>query len=385
MKDRVIKKRPMRQPPVGEMPMRWRCLQGIMSKSGMGGMLIYANQVKPEAIYYVANYTLLGEHAYCYLPLEGAPELFLSEEWDLDRAAKETGLDKISVMGENWAKEIAAAMKGCEGTVGIVGRPFMSKRDLDVVEDALGAKTVSASPVVEKAAIVKSPYELDLIREAGKWADAGFRCAREVSKVGMKDYELIAEIEYAMRSLGATDNYQMDVVGKDNTGMLLPTGKVIEPGDLLLFETTPSNGSFTYSAQLCRTIYAGEPSELLLEKFGLLVRAFYESVKAVRPGVPVSEVARIQNEIIGAAGYREYCCPPYMRSRGHSFGLGRIDIEDEATLRFEEGMSIVIHPNQFIPETGYLALGECIIVTKDGVEFLSDSEPKLYVCGEGSK
>jgi len=89
--------------------------------------------------------------------------------------------------------------------------------------------------------------------------------------------------------MGATDNFQMMVVGKDNTGMLLPTGKKIEPDDLLLFEITPANGSITYSAQLCRTAVCGRPSKIMEEKYDLLIEALEESLKAIKPGVKINE------------------------------------------------------------------------------------------------
>ena len=213
-------------------------------------------------------------------------------------------------------------------------------------------------------------------------ADAGFTKALEVAKEGLTDYALGAEIDYVMREMGATDNFQMLAVGKNNTGMLLPWGKRIEPGDLLLFEITPANTSQTYTAQLCRTAIFGEPpNRLLQEKFAVLIEALEESLAVIRPGVRISEVARIQNEIIGRAGYKEYCQPPYMRGRGHGFGLGRIDVEEDTPLEFAEGMSLVVHPNQFIPKTGYLALGEHIIVTAGGVERLTQTESKIYECG----
>jgi Xaa-Pro aminopeptidase len=178
----------------------------------------------------------------------------------------------------------------------------------------------------------------------------------------------------------------MLAVGKNITGMLLPWGKKVEPGDLLLFEITPANGAVTYSVQLCRTaIFGKKPERLLQEKFAVLIEALEESLAVIRPGVRISEVARIQNEIIGRAGYQEYCRPPYMRGRGHGFGLGRIDVEEDSTLEFAEGMSLVVHPNQFIPETGYLALGEHIIVTAKGIERLTQTESKIYECGGGRK
>jgi Xaa-Pro aminopeptidase len=212
-------------------------------------------------------------------------------------------------------------------------------------------------------------------------ADAGFIRALEVIKQGLPDYELVAEIDYAMREMGATDNFQMLAVGKQISGMLLPFGKKVEKGDLLLFEITPAHGPETYSAQLCRTAIFGEPpDELVQAKYRLLIEALEESLSVIKPGVRISEVARIQNEIIGKAGYGEYCRPPYMRARGHGFGLGRIDAEEDSTLEFAAGMSLVVHPNQFLPETGYLALGEHILVTDTGMERLTRTESKIYEC-----
>jgi Xaa-Pro aminopeptidase len=98
----------------------------------------------------------------------------------------------------------------------------------------------------------------------------------------------------------------------------------------------------------------------------------------MRPGVKAQDIARKQNEIIGAAGYEKYCGPPYMRTRGHNFGLGQIDLTDDNTLELQPNMVMVVHPNQFLPETGYLACGETILVTETGIERLNQTPTKLF-------
>ena len=61
-----------------------------------------------------------------------------------------------------------------------------------------------------------------------------------------------------------------------------------------------------------------------------------------------------------------------MRARGHGFGVGSIApgavIDDETTVSFERDQIVVVHPNQYIPETGYLACGETFLVTEAGAE-----------------
>jgi Xaa-Pro dipeptidase len=367
--------------PQEELSRRRTKLQEAMAKEGCDGMLVFANQLKTANLHYVANYTLLGSRACCYLPLVGPPVLLISEPWDLERARGESPISDIRMLGRDWPQELAAVCSSQSGQISLAGREIVGRLDLQALETALGRATVSASRLMEDLAAIKSPYERALIRTAADMADAGFMKALEVMRLGLTDYELVAEIDYAMRRMGATDNFQMLAVGKQNTGMLLPVGKKVERGDLILFEITPANGSETYSAQLCRTVLFGEsPDALLQEKYHLLREALEASLSVIRPGVMVGEVARIQNKIIEKDGYGEYCQPPFMRARGHGFGLGRIEIDEDSSLVFAEGMSLVVHPNQFIPETGYLALGEHIIVTESGIERLTSTESRIYEC-----
>ena len=81
-----------------------------------------------------------------------------------------------------------------------------------------------------------------------------------------------------------------------------------------------------------------------------------------------------------AAGYGDYCRPPYMRVRGHGLGItsdcpGDLTVDSEA--RLEEGMVFVMHPNQYIPETGYLMCGEPVVITPAGAQALSARAAEL--------
>ncbi len=43
----------------------------------------------------------------------------------------------------------------------------------------------------------------------------------------------------------------------------------------------------------------------------------------------------------------------------------------------KENMVMIVHPNTYMPGVGYLALGESIVVTKDGVEILTRADREL--------
>ena len=81
---------------------------------------------------------------------------------------------------------------------------------------------------------------------------------------------------------------------------------------------------------------------------------------------------------MSAAGYGDYCRPPYMRVRGHGLGITSDrpgDLTPDSDMRLEEGMVFVMHPYQYLPETGYLMCGGPVVITPSGAQLLShDSE-----------
>jgi Xaa-Pro aminopeptidase len=105
-------------------------------------------------------------------------------------------------------------------------------------------------------------------------------------------------------------------------------------------------------------------------------------IERIRPGVTVAHVAAGVDEVLTAAGYEKYNRPPYMNRRGHGMGTGSIapgDIGVDNPTILEEDMIFVVHPNQYLPETGYLLCGEPVRVTATGYESLSTKWAELGV------
>jgi len=71
-----------------------------------------------------------------------------------------------------------------------------------------------------------------------------------------------------------------------------------------------------------------------------------------------------------------------MRVRGHGLGITSDrpgDIVDTNARVLENGMVFVMHPNQYIPESGYLMCGEPVVVTDTGSRALSVRPAELDV------
>jgi Xaa-Pro aminopeptidase len=156
------------------------------------------------------------------------------------------------------------------------------------------------------------------------------------------------------------------------------TGRRLRENDIVVAEITPSyRGQL---AQICRTIVLGKPSAVLVEKYALVVEAMNLGIRAAVPGVAMAEVCGAINRRLEGEGYGEYCHPPHIRRRGHGLGFASIrpgDVALDNQTILEPGMLFMIHPNQYLPETGYLLCGEPVVMTHKGAETLTRRQATL--------
>jgi Xaa-Pro aminopeptidase len=364
--------------PKNEPEVRLGRIRKLMSEAGIDALVVYSCQWKVEFVHYTANFRVLGNDVCVVLPLSAEPTMYISQPWDLPRALAESWITNIVVAPEQMMLLAGETAAKYGSNIGVVGSEIMPGSYYYELESKLAGKRISNEyALLDKAALIKSEWEKEILRKCGKLADEGFKAMVDNMRVGISEYELVAEIEHAMRLGGADDDFQMIGMGVNLPSMNLATDNTLKMGDLVEGEITPMIGCMTYATQLCKTAKMGPASDLEHEKFGLLVKALDYALSKMKAGVKAKAPCVWQNEVIGGAGYEEYCHPPYMRSRGHSFGLGAIDLNEDNELVLEKDMTMVVHPNQYIPEVGYLVLGECILVTENGIERLSNLPSKL--------
>jgi Xaa-Pro aminopeptidase len=266
------------------------------------------------------------------------------------------------------------------GRVGVTGRDIMHEDFYQEIVKILDAPLVDAKQVVDDVARCKSAFELERMRKAAQIADAGVAALHAEGTVGLREFELAAIVEHRMRSLGAEDNFGMVVANSHNQALHPPTDRMVQAGDIVIGEITPCVGGLF--VQICRTMVLGQPTAELSSRYAILERAMAVGMQAAKPGRPASDIAAAINGVLSDAGYERYCRPPFMRVRGHGLGCGSSapgNLEDGNQTLLEPGMTFIIHPNQYLPETGYLTLGDTVVVTASGAEPLTRSPWDLYV------
>ncbi len=350
-----------------------------MRDKGLQALLVYDsgrhNFLRMNYVAYLTDFISVGPETMLVLPLEDAPALYLSPVWDIPRAQEESWVSDVRSFNQLWLQLPSASAK-----VGLVGREAMHVSLHDEITKSLGQTPVNVKDIIDNMARCKSDFELERLRRAAGIADAGVAALHEDAHPGLREYELAAIVEYRMRSLGAEDNFGMVVANHHNQALHPPTDRIVQSGDIIIGEITPCIGGLF--VQICRTMVLGEPAPAVHEKYAILKKGMRLGMDAAKTGAPASEVAAAINSTFIESGYEKYCRPPFMRVRGHGLGCGSFapgSLEDGNQTKLEEGMTFIIHPNQYLPETGYLTLGDTVVMTKAKAESLMKSSWDIYV------
>ena len=369
----------MRRYPESEPKLRLSKIRKMMEARELDALVLYSCQWKIEVIHYAANLRILGEDACMVLPRVGTPKLYISEFWDLCRAREESWIEDIEVASEGITEKAGKLAASFGKNIGIVGVEQMKGKKYTALLKALAAKKVTNEyKALDEVCKLKTPWEVDIMRECARLADLAYIAEMDALRVGVSEFELISELEYAMKKGGADENFQMIGMGTRLPSMNRAKENYLKMGDFVLTEITPIIGCFTYATQLCRTVKMGEATKLEREKYKLLCDSMEYALSKTKADIKAKDIANWINEVVGAAGYEEFCHPPHMRSRGHNFGLGLIELAEENEEILHEDTVIVVHPNQMIPEIGYLACGLTIRLKKDGYERLSALSTDMF-------
>jgi Xaa-Pro dipeptidase len=356
-----------------DLAQRLERVQAKMRDEGLETLIVFDsgqhNMLRMNQVFYLTDFRSIGPVA-LVVPATGNTKLLVTPVWDLERAREAPGVgdaEGVADLGEA-IKHVAQPGAALSGRDVI---PMGMFEGLPAMKD--GEK------IIPSFGATRTPVELERVSRAAEIADIGFRALCDTVRVGMREYELTAEIEAAMQEAGSEDNFGLLGAGAYNIAIRPPTERRLEPGDLIIGEITPCyQGHF---AQLCRTYILGEPTDVQRQKFDMLLEAQDRGFEAAIPGRSSANIAKAVNGVISAAGYPEYCRQPYMRTRGHGLGFGGVvpyDVTEDSSPLLEENMTFVIHPNQYLPETGYMMLGDTVVIEPSGPRCLTQTPRRLF-------
>jgi Xaa-Pro aminopeptidase len=272
---------------------------------------------------------------------------------------------------------IAADQDGYPGILGYQGPPL---------SEVTGATVVAVDGAIEHMLARKSPAEVELIRESGRWCAYAHRLLQEYSLPGATEAEvslrvareatlaMLAELGDSFRGqLGSADGvkagYRGQIGRRSAWAHAIAHDIAFQAGDLLVSETgAPVWG---YNAELERGMVIGPASDRVKWMFEHTVAAQQAAFDAIRPGVTCADVDGAVMRY-----FEEHDLMPYWRQHtGHAIGLRNheapfLDVGDRTVL--EPGMVFTIEPGVYDSEVGGLRHSDTVVVTEDGYEKLTD-------------
>jgi Xaa-Pro aminopeptidase len=209
-----------------------------------------------------------------------------------------------------------------EGTVGLE-YAFLPKPRMGMLThphgkpEAVDVKDCTA--MMSELRLVKEDNEIALLQAAARVADTGMEAAISSIKIGMTESQVAAEAEYAMRYAGAEDFYKTYVASGPRTNIAhgIPTVRKLERGDLVMIDVHPVvNG---YTADLCRTVCVGKPTDAQQEAFDLYVGALEATMAKAKAGVEMMTLEQTMHDMFKAAGHQAHIFGPPIHGVGIQF------------------------------------------------------------------
>jgi Xaa-Pro dipeptidase len=356
-----------------------------MQRSGIDLLVAYGNGrhsfVGMNPAWWLTGFKQMGPHMAVLVTMDADPWVVVTPRWDEERAIERSAVSRISACEPaEFLKTVARIItenKFGRAKSAVSGGQQMPRGIADAWGDLLGSSVANADPMFMELARPRDEWSLHCTRAAVDMAEKGYDYLLATARPGMREHVVAGELEAYLRGLGAEDNFQLMSASQHNRSVHKPTDRILEAGDILLGEITPAvEGEYI---QICRTAVFGEPTPLQRSKFNLLDTALRAGMAAAKPGAPITDVVSAINEPIAEAGYGKYTVPPYMRTRGHSMSLGSMDpeIATFCASTFEKNSVFVMHPNQYLPDTGYFMCGEPVIITDEGAKPLTSHMGQL--------
>jgi len=240
----------------------------------------------------------------------------------------------------------------------------------------------------------KSPAEVERIRGAIRETEAIFEVATRALRPGLSELEFagLMQTEVERRGLGyawGSDHCPAVNAGPEKDVGHAPPGELVtKRGELLHVDFGVSRAG--YCSDLQRVWYLLDEGEStapddVTRAWEALWASLDAGAAALRPGVAGWKVDAAARESLVAAGYPE---PLY--ALGHQLGRSahdggtvlapRWDRYGDAPLGIvEEGNVFTLEYGTAVPGRGYIGLEEDVLVTADGIEWLSTPQRDLWL------
>ena len=255
---------------------------------------------------------------------------------------------------------------------------------------------IALGTIIHKMRLVKSDYEIELMKNAAQVSILAHEQAMKKSKPGIYEYELDAEIKYIFNKHNMHFAYMSIVGGGDNACTLhyIKNNHLLKNNELVLIDAAAENKG--YASDITRTFPVnGKFTQEQALIYDIVLSAQEKAIEFLRPGVTWDKVHEISVKeisqglinlsilpddieiVINNGLYKEF----FMHKTGHWIGLDVHDVGDYEGILFEPGMVITVEPGIYISssnknvEKKWRGIGvrieDDVLITSNGCEVIT--------------
>jgi Xaa-Pro aminopeptidase len=224
---------------------------------------------------------------------------------------------------------------------------------------------------VESLRMRKDATELAQMRQAAILAGEVVQFAIGLLKLGIRELEVGAEIEYQMRKRGASGPAFETIVAFGKRAALphaRPTAKRLRKNELVVLDLGVILGH--YCSDITRTVYAGRAPKRIRTWYQAVLEAQKAAIAAAKSGAPCGDVDGAARQVL--AGYR--LDHLFVHSTGHGLGL---EVHEDPRVargqkkRLEPGNVITIEPGVYSAGIGGIRIEDDVAIHANHTEVLT--------------
>jgi Xaa-Pro aminopeptidase len=358
-------------------------LQRAAVEAGARGIDALLITPSPDYTYLLGYPAPALERLTCLLlPASGRPTLVLPRlEEPLARHQLGSLAEALEIRAwdetEDPFRLVRAGLKGSALRVGVQDQMWARfvlrlRAALDPIE------LVEAGPSMSALRRIKSPDEIDRLREAARAADQAMLAITAEHLSGRTEAEVSRHIAELLLAAGhQAAPFAIVASGPNAASPHHHAGeRVIGPGDAIVLDIGGSRDG--YASDTSRTAFVGSPPHDFASLYEVLREAQASACRAVRPGIAASAIDRAARSIIADAGYGEL----FIHRTGHGIGLETheepyiVDGNDEP---LRPGHAFSVEPGIYVAGRWGARIEDIVVCTESSGERLNTTSTDLYI------
>lgn len=241
---------------------------------------------------------------------------------------------------------------------------------------SIKVKFVPKVGIVEGLRKKKEAIEIKLIKKASKLTVEVLKSILSLLKVGVREIDIAAEIDYNIRKRGGVPAFPPIVASGCNSSMphAEPSRRRLKKGDLVIIDLGASYRG--YASDMTRTLCIGKPNRRQKDIYEIVLEAQKRAVKFARDSISTKELDDAARSLITNRGYGER----FIHGLGHGVGLDVHEaprISSKSKDKIEEGMVLTIEPGIYIPNFGGVRIEDTVLINKDRCQVLTTASKEF--------